>query len=155
MNIVKTTALAAIAGLAVAAGASAATSATPTFPQFAGPPSKDNPVAKPPEIVYSGDGSHLFGGAKGNRKIGKIHWTTWNGTEGLASANNWINNCDPSCANGKFTLYPVTLKATAPKKEGKYYFFTRLKVTYTHKKFGPKQSFTWPVSYSHGFFDIG
>lgn len=61
----------------------------------------------------------------------------------------------PSCANGKFTLYPVTLKATAPKKEGKYFIFTRLKVTYTHKKFGPKQSFTWPISYSHRYFNIG
>lgn len=154
MNIVKTSALAAIAGLVIAASASAATP-TPTFPTFGGPPSKGNPVAKPGEIVYSGDGSHLFGGAKGNRKIGKIHWTTWNGTEGLANANNWINNCEPSCANGKFTLYPVTLKATAPKKEGKYYIFTRLKVTYTHKKPDGKRSFTWPISYSHGFFNIG
>jgi hypothetical protein len=154
MNIIKTSVVAAIAGLAIAAGASAA-APTPTFPTFAGPPSKGNPVAKPGEIVYSGDGSHLFGGAKGDRKIGKIHWTTWSSTEGLAAANNWVNNCEPSCANGKFTLYPITLKATAPKKEGKYFIFTRLKVTYTHKKAGSKQSFTWPISYSHGFFEIG
>jgi len=154
MNIIKTSALAAIAGLAIAAGASAA-APTPTFPTFAGRPSKGNPVAKPGEIVYSGDGSHLFAGAKGNRKIGKIHWTTWNSTEGLAAANNWINNCSPSCANGKFTLYPVTLKATAPKKEGKYFIFTRLKVTYTGKQSGPAKTFTWKISYSHGFFEIG
>jgi hypothetical protein len=152
---IAATAMLAIAGSAIAGGASAAMAATPKFPAFSGPPSKTNPVVKPTEIVYSGDGSQFFAGNKeGSKKIGKLHWTTWNGTEALGTGYQWIDNCNPSCANGKFSRYPVTLKASAPKQESKYYIFTRLKVTYTGKKYGHHKSFTWTVSYSHGFFDI-
>jgi hypothetical protein len=154
MNAINRTAVAGIATLAIAAGASAALAATPTFPAFSGPPSKNNPVVKPSEIVYSGDGSHLFAGGAGN-KVGKLHWTVWNSTEGLGTGYNWINNCNPSCANGKYAKYPVTLKVYQPKKQSKFFIFTRLKVTYMGKKPGGKQSFTWKVSYSHGFFEIG
>jgi len=154
MNAIKRTAVAGIAGLGIAAAASAALAATPTFPTFSGPPSKGNPVVKPSEIVYSGDGSHLFAGSSG-KKVGKIHWTVWNGTEGLGTGYNWINNCEPSCANGKYSKYPITLKAYQPKKQSKFFIFTRLKVTYTGKKPGGKQSFTWKVSYSDGIFEIG
>jgi hypothetical protein len=155
MNLRNRSALVAIAGLASATAASAAIAATPTMPAYYGPPSKNNPVAKPPEIVYSGDGSEFFAGAKGSHKAGALHWTTWNGTEGLGSGNQWINNCSPSCANGKFTLYPVTLKVYRPKHESKYFIFTRLKVTYTGKKPDHKSNFTWTLSYSRGFFRIG
>ncbi len=154
MKAIKTLTVGGIAALAISAGAAAATAATPQFPAFAGPPSKGNPAVKPTEIIYSGDGSEFFAGNRGARKAGQLHWTTWNGTDGLGTGYQWINNCSPSCANGKFSLYPVTLKAYRPQKESKYYIFTRLKVTYTGKQFGPKKSFTWTVSYLHGFFEI-
>lgn len=143
-----------IAGLGIATGAAAATAATlPAFPTFSGPPSKHNPEVKPGEIIYSGDGSQFF--ASRGKRPGNLHWTVWNATEGRGTGAQWIDNCDPSCANGKFTLYPITLKVSAPKQESKYFIFTRLTVTYTGKKPGHKKSFTWPVSYSHGFFEIG
>jgi hypothetical protein len=155
MNVVKRSALAGTAVLAIAAGASAAVAATPKLPAFSGPPSKTNPTVKPGEIVYSGDGSQFFAGKRtGPRKIGKLHWTVWKGTEALGTGYQWINDCNPSCANGTFSSYPVTLKATKPKQESKYYIFTRLKVTYTGKKFGHRKTFTWTLSYTNGFFDI-
>jgi hypothetical protein len=153
MNTLKRSTAAAIVGLAIAA--SAALAATPTFPAFSGPPSKNNPVAKPTEIVYSGDGSQFFAGAKRSNRAGKLHWTLWSSTEGLGTGYQWIDNCSPSCANGKFTLYPVTLAVSQPKKESKYLIFTRLKVTYTGKKPRNQKSFTWKISYSRGFFEIG
>jgi hypothetical protein len=153
MHTIKRSTVAAIVGLAVAA--SAALAATPTLPGFSGPPSKDNPMAKPTEIVYSGDGSQFFAGTKHPHRAGNLHWTVWSGTKGLGTGYQWINNCEPSCANGKFSLFPVTLTASQPKKESKYLIFTRLKVTYTGKKLGHHKSFTWKVSYSHGFFEIG
>jgi hypothetical protein len=155
MKSIKIYALAGIAGLAISAAASAAQAATPKLPDFAGPPAKNNPVAKPREIIYSGDGSHFFAGGKGPTKPGRLLWRVWDGNEGLAYGYQWINNCEPSCANGKFSLYPVTLKASKPKQESKYYIFTRLHVTYTGKKYPHAKNFTWAVSYSNGFFDIG
>lgn len=155
MNFRHRSVLVAIAGLASAAAASAAIAATPTMPAYYGPPSKNNPIAKPPDIVYSGDGSQFFAGPQHRRTSGKLAWTTWNGSEGLASGYQWINNCSPSCANGKFTLYPVALKVYRPKHESKYFIFTRLNVTYTGKKPDHKSSFTWTLSYTRGFFQIG
>ena len=146
----------AIAGLASATAASAALAATPTMPAYFGPPSKHNPVAKPGSIVYSGDGSQFFAGPKGSKFAGNLKWTTWNGTEGLSSGFQWIDDCNPSCANGKFTLYPVNLKVYRPRHVSKYFIFTRLKVTYTtSKRFGHKSTFTWNLSLSRGFFQIG
>ncbi|HEY1775021.1 MAG TPA: hypothetical protein VGG41_02575, partial [Solirubrobacteraceae bacterium] len=125
MNAIKRSAVAGIAGLATAVTASAALAATPTFPAFSGPPSKGNPAVKPAQIIYSGDGSQFFAGPKGPKKAGNLHWSTWNGTEGLGTGYQLIDNCNPSCANGKFSLYPVKLKASRPKQESKYYIFTR------------------------------
>lgn len=155
MRALKRVAITAVAGIAIAAIAAAALAATPTFPAFYGSPSKDNPVSKPTEIVYTGDSSEFFAGNKGAKKIGKLHWKKWDSTEGVATGYQYIDNCKPSCAGGKFATYPVTLKAFRPKKESKYFFFTRLKVTYTGKKPIQKKSFTWKVSYSRGFFQIG
>jgi hypothetical protein len=153
MNTLKRSALAAIAGLLVTVGASAALAATPTLPAFTGPPSNHNPVVKPSQMIYTGDGSRFFAGA--GKRPAKLHWTAWNSTTGLGTGDQWINNCIPSCAAGKFSKYPVRLKAYRPKKESKYFIFTRLKVTYTGKKPPGENSFTWNVSYSHGFFAIG
>lgn len=155
MNAIQRTALAAILGLGLAGAATAATAPIPAFPTSSSPPSRTNPAVKPAEIYYSGDGSEFFAGKKSAARAGKLHWTVWNGTEGLGTGYDWINNCSPDCASGKFTLFPVTLKVYRPEKESKYFIFTRLKVTYTHKKFGPKKSFTWNVSYAHKFFQIG
>jgi hypothetical protein len=156
MSVIKKSALAAIVVLGLAAAAAtAAASATPAFPAFSGPPSKTNPVVKPGEIIYSGDGSQFFAGKKSSTKTAKLHWSVWNGTEGLGTGYNWINNCSPVCAQGKYSQFPITLKVFRPAKQGKYFIFTRIKVTYTGKKFGPKKTFTWTVSYKHGFFDIG
>lgn len=154
MHALKRTALAGIAAVGLAAGASAALAATPTLPAFVGPPSKDNPVVKPHEIVYTGDSGEFFAGT-GKKRPGNIHWTVWNGTEGVGTGANWIDNCTPNCASGKFSSYPVTFKAYRPRKVSKYHIFTRLKVTYTGKKFGSKQSFTWKIGFSRGIFQIG
>jgi hypothetical protein len=152
MNFTTRSALAGAAGLALAVTASAAIAATPKFPAFGGPPSKDNPVVKPTEIVYSGDGSQFFAGKKESRRAGKLHWTEWNSTEGRATGYQWVDNCSPSCANGKFSLSPVSLTVSRPRHESKYYIFTRLKVVYTGRKH--RKGFTWTVSYFHGFFEI-
>jgi hypothetical protein len=154
MKAITRSTLAGVACFVIAAGASAALAATPTFPTFSGPPSKTNPVVKPSEILYTGDGSEFFAG-EGSKKAGKLHWTVWNSTEGLGTGDQWIDNCTPNCASGKFSKFPVTLKTYQPKKASKYFIFTRLKVTYTGKKPGHQKTFTWKVSYNHGIFLIG
>jgi hypothetical protein len=155
MTVRHRSVLVAVAGAASATAASAALAAVPTMPAYFGPPAKNNPVAKPGQIIYSGDGSEFFAGGRGAKFARKLHWTTWNATEGLTSGYQWINNCNPSCANGKYTLYPVRLKVSRPAHESKYFIFTRLRVTYTGKSPTHRHSFTWPLSYTRGIFEIG
>ena len=44
---------------------------------------------------------------------------------------NWLNNCTPNCARGKFSAFSVTLKASRPRNVLGKKVFTRLTVTYT------------------------
>ena len=153
MTKIKRATLAASA-IVFAAAASAAAAATPAFPTYAGAPFKGNPAVKPSYIQYVGDGSEFFAGA-GRKRAGRLHWTVWNHKEGLGTGYQWIDDCTPNCASGKFSKFPVKLQVDKPRKESRFLIFTRLQVTYTGKMPGHQKSFTWKVSYANGTFEIG
>ncbi len=64
-----------------------------------------------------------------------LKWVSWQ-TVAYGSGDFAINNCTPTCANGKFVKYPILTvlwRAEAwPKHSGKDYF-SRLTVIYTGK----------------------
>jgi hypothetical protein len=115
--------------LTAATGASAAMAALPGVTSEG--PAK--PKVKPKMIVYTGDGSALFAGAKQLSKtnFGSLHWSKWTKKKALGSGGNWLNDCKPDCAAGKFHGYPVNLKLTMPKLVHGFNVFTRMTVTYT------------------------
>ena len=114
-----------------------------------------NPKVRPGTIIYTGDGSGALAG-RGARsrhpKFGRLHWTTWNGTEGRAFGADWVNNCVPFCAAGTFTPYPVNIRVFRPRMLGGHRIFTRMQVTYTGKR--PERNHNrvqiWTVSDGHG-----
>jgi hypothetical protein len=114
-----------------------------------------NPQVRPGTIIYTGDGSGALAG-RGVRsrhpKFGRLHWTTWNATEGRAFGADWINNCIPFCAAGTFTPYPVNIRAFRPRVVEGHRIFTRMQVTYTGKFPGRGQSRVqiWKVEDGHG-----
>jgi hypothetical protein len=131
---VATIAAIVVAGLVAAVVAAVVATAT-TLPgaiAYSGTASSSNPAVKPPYIVFSGDSSHLFAGARSVRT--KIHWTSWTATGAVATgAAMWIDNCDPACADGRFYGYPVTLELSRPGHLGGHLIFTRLKFTFSRR----------------------
>jgi opacity protein-like surface antigen len=133
--------------LMAASGASAALAALPGVTSEASAP----PKVKPKTIVYTGDGSEFFAGAQSVSKsnFGSIHWSKWTRKKALGSGGNWLNDCKPNCAKGKFHGYPVTLKLTQPKKVAGHNVFTRMTVTYT-QNLPPHavKTTTWKLTHS-------
>jgi hypothetical protein len=143
----------AIAAAVIATGAGAAFASVPGMISFTGTPNKHDPEARPPEIIYTGDGSgFLAGRGHSVRHDGKIRWTSYGATSAKGSGANWLDNCDPSCAGGKFSSYPVTLSVSDPSVVHGRDIFTRMIVDYTGKlPNGVKHNKqTWTVKYSDG-----
>ena len=115
----------------------AAFAAVPKVPVFLGPPrSGQTPRVRPPEIVYTGDGTGFFAGrgrAGYHPKFGHLHWTEWTATEAKAWGADWLDNCNPDCAGGYRKPFPVNLDLYRPRRTLGYLVFTRIKVTYTKK----------------------
>lgn len=95
------------------------------------PSMTSNPKAvsyRPAEMVHSGDGSaYLAGNGASARSPGKIRWTSWTGSEALGSGANWLNNCTPSCAQGKYTAYLSSVLAYRPKVLGDHLVLTLIR----------------------------
>ena len=145
MRIARRTCIASCVSTGVIALAAVpALAATPQIVSSIGPVSRTNPEVKPGLIVYTGDGSGFLAGRGSSvRHDGSINWTSYTATSATGLANNWEDNCSPNCAQGKFTGYPVTLKAYDPHVVLGHDIFTRMTVTYTT---GKKNSSTWKVS---------
>lgn len=89
---------------------------------------------KPYVITWTGDGTGVLGGrgrAAVRYRVGRLHWTTWTKTLGRAWGANWLDDCNPNCAEGVHTPFAVNVTADRPKYEFGYRIFTRMTITYT------------------------
>ncbi|HZU60529.1 MAG TPA: hypothetical protein VE983_06155 [Solirubrobacteraceae bacterium] len=131
MSFRKTSVLVATAFLVAAPGTLAA--ALPKVPDASGHLANSQFQIKPASIQISGDGSFYFDGKKeSHNHAAPLAWTSWTATGGRGSGFNWVNNCQPSCAQGKFHQYPVKLRVWRPEHVGGHLIFTRMTVTYTN-----------------------
>ena len=138
MKIASKAGVVALATAVVLALTGATALAKVQVPAYDGPiVAGKNPKVRPGAIIYTGDGSGVLAG-RGTRsrhpKIGRLHWTTWNATEGKAFGADWVNNCVPYCAAGTFTPYPVNIRVFRPRVVAGHRIFTRMQVTYTGKR---------------------
>lgn len=86
-------------------------------------------AVKPATIAYTGDGSALIGGKGGTiRKPGHLRWTTYGAQEGRARGAVYVNDCEPSCADGTFGARAVRVRVFRP-RDG---HFTRLTLRYRY-----------------------
>ncbi|MGZ4183827.1 MAG: hypothetical protein ACXVFA_00400 [Solirubrobacteraceae bacterium] len=102
-----------------ALGASGAVAARTQIPVYDGPPhAGKNPLATPAQILWTGDTTGMFAGRgmPGRRPtFGRLHWSKWTATEGRATGANWLNDCLPYCAAGKWTPFNVNLTVYRPR----------------------------------------
>ena len=87
-------------------------------------------AVRPATIEYTGDGTAILGGTDGSgpRHPGHLDWTTYNRRQGRAKGVDWINDCEPSCAEGHFDRVPVRVHVFRP-RHGR---FTRLTLRFTY-----------------------
>jgi hypothetical protein len=130
----RSLALAIMVAFGIAVPASGAV--LPAVVVYIGPQGDGSPAVRPANIVYTGDDSGFFGGPgrSGPRtNASPLDWTQWGESSASGTGADWLDNCEPDCAGGKFTAYPVKLKLTRPATVGGYYVFTRMRVTYLHR----------------------
>ncbi|MGW1541227.1 hypothetical protein ACWCPM_13490 [Streptomyces sp. NPDC002309] len=51
----------------------------------------------------------------GNSRLASLKWLRWDGEAAMARGVNWVNDCKPYCAAGRFRSYPVTVRLEEPK----------------------------------------
>lgn len=105
----------------------------------------------PKRIEYSGDGSgFLAGRGASSRHPGNLQWTTQSSSQAVATGENWIDNCKPDCAAGKFSGYPATVLLSRPAVLGGHRVFTRMTVKYTGRRppYGHGASLTARIKYT-------
>jgi hypothetical protein len=112
----------------------------------------DLPATRPKAIVYTGDGSGWLAGAA--RRFAGLRWTVWSSAVARATGANWLDDCVPNCAQGRFTGYPVKILLSRPEFLRGHEVFKRLTGTYT-KALPPhthERSFTWTVGLVSGHY---
>jgi hypothetical protein len=78
---------------------------------------------KPASIAYTGDGTGFVAGASERGGRG-IHWLVWNRRRAFGRGYDWLNNCRPDCARGRFHRFPATVRARRPR----HGLFTRMTI---------------------------
>lgn len=68
--------------------------------------------------------------ADGGNILEHLKWSVWSATSALATGVEEINDCEPSCADGKFHSYPVTVRLDNV-RSGQ---FGRLRVIYSRRR---------------------
>ncbi|MEV6294519.1 hypothetical protein ACWET9_30420 [Streptomyces sp. NPDC004059] len=85
----------------------------------------------------------------GNSRLLGLHWSQWSQDGATAKGTNFVNDCKPYCAAGRFHGYPVTVRLDEPKAWKKHpgvQHYTRMTLTYVDDRpEGFKQVMTYPL----------
>jgi hypothetical protein len=106
---------------------------------------------KPATITYTGDGTGLFAGANVRDRQSGIDWTKWTSDLALSTGFNQLNNCEPDCADGTFSGYPVKIEMWRPQTLHGTLVFTRMTIFYKHNHpSGAQSHYTFTDTYTGG-----
>jgi len=75
--------------------------------------------------------SYVLACADANTYFDAVHWTSWGRKSATATAIFVENNCDPTCAAGKFLKYPAKLALSQPKSTKLGLLFSVVNYSYT------------------------
>lgn len=81
--------------------------------------------------VVTRPSSYVVSCADANTYFTSIHWNTWRSQSASATATFVENNCEPSCAAGKFLRYPATITLSQPKSTKHGLLFSTMRYSYT------------------------
>ena len=74
--------------------------------------------------------SIFVGCATSADKLADIRWTTWNASEAEGTGTHSVNNCQPDCAGGTYSSFPVKVALSKPADLGiRGHVFTTITMT--------------------------
>ncbi|MGV9455365.1 hypothetical protein [Streptomyces sp. NPDC003635] len=83
----------------------------------------------------------------GNSRLTSLRWSEWDTDSAQAKGVNWVNDCKPYCAAGRFDSYPVTVRLDRPEpweKRPHLTHYSRITLIYTDsrpERFAPTVSY--------------
>ncbi|MGW1891369.1 hypothetical protein ACWCP6_14110 [Streptomyces sp. NPDC002004] len=95
-------------------------------------------------------GDYILACGDGNNLLKDLKWSAWGPETATATGTDWVNDCQPYCAAGRFHPYPVDVTLfrpkTWPQDPGKQQF-TRIRLVYTdHRPAKTEQDVTVPLA---------
>jgi nucleoid-associated protein YgaU len=158
-----TSAPAATAPATSVATASTAPASAPATP--AGPGANAAPVDADgkPFVMWDCEGKPLvepasvvLACADGGNRLAAMHWTSWAPTDANGTGTEYLNDCTPNCATGKFLAYPIDISLTGSVLVGQNepFGYTKITLTYTgarpttHITVNGKTELTHPATWS-------
>jgi hypothetical protein len=111
---------------------------------------------KPAMIIYTGDGTGLLAGANVRNRQSGIDWTKWTSDLAFGTGFNQLNNCEPDCAGGTFSGYPVKIELWRPRTLHGTLVFTRMTIFYERDRpRGEPSHYTFTDTYTGGLGGYG
>jgi hypothetical protein len=89
---------------------------------------------RPASITYTGDGSAFLAGrttrhCRTGRCTNPLRWTSYAATAATATGADWVDDCTPDCARGKFHPTPTTVRMFRARQIHGHLVFTRMRVS--------------------------
>ncbi|MER6125830.1 hypothetical protein ABT173_25020 [Streptomyces sp. NPDC001795] len=79
-------------------------------------------------------GDFIIACGDGNSRLASLQWSRWDENSAVAKGFNWVNDCKPYCAAGKFHKYPVVVRLDHPqpwKKHPQVEHYTQMSLVFT------------------------
>lgn len=89
---------------------------------------------RPPAITYTGDGSRFLAGrrirpCRAGRCVTSLRWTAYTTSQATATGADWVNDCTPDCARGRFHATAATVRLFRPRRLHGQLVFTRMRIS--------------------------
>lgn len=82
----------------------------------------------------------FIGCATSADNVDSIHWTSWTTTNAIGTASHNINNCEPDCADGTYSSFPVQVTLSDPATLEGVLVFTVITTTPTSSRGGQESA---------------
>jgi hypothetical protein len=91
-------------------------------------------ISQDGDAFIAGPGAHGYVGGQSKHRPPPIHWRRWTRDHAAAAGAVVQGNCTPSCAQGTFTAYRVSIKLARPATSHGQLVFTRMTLRFSGRR---------------------
>jgi hypothetical protein len=120
--------------MAIRATAASSSPSLPVVYGFAGASGWQHPGIQPPAVYFGAGGSLLIRG---------LSWASWGDQQAIAHGSRWADNCDPTCATGKYAKVPAELTLAGVRVHDGMRYYSKLTTHWKVAGLPVTAVFTW------------